>query len=140
VAEGKAPAYPATKLKNPPEGYTWDDILYVIGGFNWKAQFVDKQGNVITGDAEAKTQYNLQNKVLKLGDDWVAWHAGETVGFDCGKCHTTGYIPQGNQDGLAGLQGTWHEDGVGCEGCHGPGSNHVNDPYLEAMTGLVTPR
>ena len=67
VVDGKAPAYPTTKLKDPPEGYTWDDILYVIGGFNWKARFVDKQGNVITGAEDAKTQYNLENKSLKLG-------------------------------------------------------------------------
>lgn len=134
VTDGKAPTYPTTKLKDPPAGYTWDDILYVIGGFNWKAQFVDKQGNVITGNADAKTQYNLPNKSLKMGDDWVAWHAGETVGFDCGSCHTTGYIPQGNQNGLSGMQGTWHENAVTCEACHGPGSNHVNDPYVQAMT------
>jgi formate-dependent nitrite reductase cytochrome c552 subunit len=48
-------------------------------------------------------------------------------------CHTTGYIPEGNQDALPGLIGTWVEDGVGCENCHGPGSNHVNSPYLVAM-------
>ena len=85
-----------------PKGYTWDDILYVIGGFNWKARFVDKQGNVITGAEDAKTQYNLANKLLKLDDEWVAYHPGETVAFSCGSCHTTGYIPQGNQGGVAG--------------------------------------
>ena len=50
--------------------------------------------------------------------------------YDCGVVHTTGYIPEGNQDGLPGLIGTWAEDGIGCEECHGPGSNHVNDPYV----------
>ena len=134
VVDGKAPAFPFTKVKDAPEGYTWDDILYVIGGYNWKARFVDKQGNVITGAEDAKTQYNLPNKQLKLGDDWAAYHPGETVAFSCGSCHTTGYIPEGNQHGLAGLVGTWAEDSVGCEACHGPGSNHVNDPYLQPMT------
>ncbi|MBW7882978.1 MAG: hypothetical protein H3C34_10130 [Caldilineaceae bacterium] len=133
VVDGKAPTYPFSEVPNPPEGYTWDDILYVIGGFGWKARFIDKNGFIITGDAEAKTQYNLPNKTLKLGGDWVAYHAGEEVPYDCGSCHTTGYIPEGNQDGLPGLIGTWAEDGIGCEECHGPGSNHVNSPYLVRM-------
>lgn len=134
VTEGKAPAYPFTEVKDAPEGYTWDDILYVIGGYNWKARFVDKQGNVITGGADAKTQFNLPNKQLKLDAEWAAYHPGETRNFDCASCHTTGYIAQGNQNGLPGLIGTWAEDSVGCEACHGAGSNHVNNPYLVEMT------
>jgi predicted CXXCH cytochrome family protein len=133
VVDGEAPEFPFSEVSDPPEGYTWDDILYVIGGYGWKARFVDKQGNIITGDAEAKTQYNLPNKSLKLGDDWVAYHAGEQTAFDCGSCHTTGYVPEGNQDGLPGLVGTWAEENVGCEECHGPGSSHVNNPYLIDM-------
>lgn len=134
ITDGKAPTFPSTDVKKPPEGYTWDDILYVIGGYNWKARFVDKSGNVITGDAEAKTQYNLENKSLRMGNDWVAYHPGEQVVFDCGSCHTTGYIPEGNQDGLPGLIGVWAEDNVGCEACHGAGGNHVNDPYQVGLT------
>lgn len=130
IVDGAAPEYPFSEVENPPEGYTWNDILYVVGGYGWKAIFVDQQGNIITGDANATTQYNLINEDLDMGDDWVAYHAGEQQSFDCGSCHTTGYIPEGNQDDLPGLVGTWAENGIGCEECHGPGSNHVNDPYL----------
>lgn len=135
IVDGEAPAYPFSEVENPPEGYTWDDILYVIGGYGWKARFVGKDGYIITGaDENALTQYNLPNKSLDMGDEFVAYHAGEAeLAFDCGTCHTTGYVPLGNQDDLPGLVGTWFEEGVTCENCHGPGSNHVNDPYVVDM-------
>jgi hypothetical protein len=133
VVDGEPPQYPFSKVPNPPEGYTWDDILYVIGGYGWKARFIGQDGFIITGDADATTQYNLYNENLDMGDNWVAYHPGEEKPYDCGACHTTGYVPEGNQDGLPGLIGTWTEDGIQCEACHGPGGNHVNDPYLVAM-------
>ena len=135
VVDGQPPTYPFSKVSDPPEGYTWDDISYVIGGYGWKARFIDQQGYIITGaDENAKTQYNLYNEDLGLGDDWVSYHAGEKeLPYDCGSCHTTGYSPEGNQDSLPGLVGTWAEDGVQCEACHGPGGNHVNDPQLVSM-------
>lgn len=133
IVDGAAPEFPESKVADPPEGYTWDDIQYVIGGYGWMARFVDKEGNLITGEEGALTQYNLENKTLKTDAGWVAYHAGEAIAFDCARCHTTGYIAEGNQDGLPGLIGTWVEDGVGCENCHGPGSNHVNNPYQVSM-------
>lgn len=134
VTDGAAPSFPESEVPEPPQGYTWDDIEYVIGGYGWMARFVDKQGHLITGDADALTQYNLANRALRTDAGWVAYHAGESeLPFDCASCHTTGYVAEGNQDGLPGIVGTWVEDGVGCENCHGPGSNHVNNPYLESM-------
>lgn len=127
VVDGTAPAFPFSQVPDPPEGYTWDDILYVIGGYGWMARFVDQSGYVITGDG---AQYNLVNDELDLGGDWAAFHAGEQVAFDCAACHTTGYTPEGSQENLAGVVGRWAADNVGCEACHGPGSNHVNDPYF----------
>ena len=80
------------------------------------------------------TQYNLENRSLDMGDDWVPYHAGEpNLPYTCGECHTTGYVPEGNQEGLPGLIGTWNEAAVGCEACHGAGGNHVNDPYQVDM-------
>lgn len=134
VVDGQPPEYPFTKLEDVPEGYTWDDISYVIGGYNWKARFIDKDGYIITGDENATTQYNYYNPELDMGNNWVAYHAGEeNKPYDCGTCHTTAYSPEGNQDGLPGLIGTWSEPGIQCEECHGPGSAHAEYPMSFAM-------
>ncbi|MFC1585402.1 multiheme c-type cytochrome [Fibrobacterota bacterium] len=45
--------------------------------------------------------------------------------FTCAVCHTTGYNRDGHQDSLPGIIGTWYEEGVQCEACHGPGSVHA---------------
>ena len=101
----------------------WSDVEYVIGNFYWKARFIDRSGYIYTGDVDETTQWNL------LTQEWVPYHAGDiNKPFDCGKCHTTGYQPTGHQLGLPGLIGTWEEDGVRCEACHGPGSDHASDP------------
>ena len=76
VENGQPPEYPFTELPGPPDGYTWDDISYVIGGYNWKARFIDQDGFIITGDENATTQYNFWNEDLEMGDEWVAYHAG----------------------------------------------------------------
>ncbi|MGQ9523935.1 MAG: multiheme c-type cytochrome [Armatimonadota bacterium] len=123
VMDGQPPAYPFSEVPSPPEGYTWQNITYVIGGYGWKARFIDEKGYVITGE---KTQYNLATK------QWVAYEAEVAPGtkpYDCGQCHTAGWRKTGpeapHQDGLPGIYGTFAEPGVTCEACHGPGSRHV---------------
>ncbi len=133
VIDGREPSFPFSNLSGPPDGYSWDQISYVIGGYNWRALFVDANGYIITGDEAATTQYNLPNERLQAGNDWVAFHAGEEKSFDCGSCHTTGYTPSGNQDGLPGIVGTWALEGVQCEECHGAGSAHANHPMSYEM-------
>ena len=133
VVNGEPPDYPFTDLPGPPEGYSWDDISYVIGGYNWKARFIDQNGYIITGDEGSSTQYNFYNPDVELGNEWVAYHPGEEKPYDCGSCHTTGYSPDGNQNGLEGLIGTWAEPGIQCEECHGPGSAHAQHPMSYEM-------
>ncbi len=108
-----------------PKGYSWDDISYVIGGAHKKSRYMDKKGYIITmtgpnKDIPGKNQYNIETGT------WGDYHPGE-VGkkYDCGKCHTTGYKKEGNQDGLEGITGTWAAPGIHCEACHGPASDHV---------------
>lgn len=126
VVDGEAPDYPLSRVVAPPDGYSWDDITYVVGGYQRKALFLDQNGYVITGEA---AQYNLDSRTLGFRDGWTAYHAGEGEKvYDCGGCHTTGYSTTGSQDGLAGIAGTWAEPGVSCEECHGAGSLHAANP------------
>jgi len=109
-----------------PEGYSFNDVSYIIGGYRWKARYLDPNGYFITtvdGGTPGRNQFNLES------NEWVDYHAGEVnVRFECGQCHTTGYSFSGHQGGLPGIQGTWEFDGVQCERCHGPASDHVFNP------------
>lgn len=140
IVEGAAPDYPYTEVQEVPSGYTWNDISYTIGGFNWRALFVDQEGYIITdapgvsGNTEYGNQWNFENERLDLDAAWVGFHPGEdNLIMDCGVCHTTGYSSGGNQDGLPGFVGTWKQEGVRCEACHGPGGNHMSNPQGIAM-------
>jgi hypothetical protein len=133
VVDGQPPQYPFTEVLEVPEGYTWDDISYVIGGYNWKARFIGLDGYIITGAEGPEpfgAQYNFANPIVGNDPHWVPYHQGEKKGYTCGTCHTTGYVnePDTHQDGLPGLIGTWSEAGVQCEACHGRGSLHAANP------------
>jgi len=126
VVNGQPPTYPFSSVPNPPSGYTWDDVLYVIGGFGWKARFVGLDGYIITQGG--LNQYNLAT------GEWVDYHTDELKPYDCGRCHTTGFNEFGNQDNLPGIDGSWAEPGITCEECHGPGSLHILSPSTVPMT------
>jgi hypothetical protein len=144
IENAQAPTFPYDDVTggvdDPPEGYTWEDISYVIGGFGWKALFVDHDGDLITnppgetGGTDYANQYHFANEALDENADWSSYHAGEeNLAMDCGSCHTTGYHTEGHQDDLEGIVGTWALEGVQCEACHGPGSLHASDPYGHLM-------
>jgi len=140
VVNGQPPTYPFSSVPDVPTGYTWDDMTYVIGGYGWKARFIDNDGYIlVTGLTGVPVQYNLPRDDLGVGSEWVNYHSNDTEPkpYTCGTCHTTGWQTLAenggvHQDGLEGMAGTWEEPGVGCEACHGPGVNHVagKDPSL----------
>jgi hypothetical protein len=122
VTGSSAPDYPYTMLDHLPEGYTWDDISYVIGGYNWKANYVDADGYIITAD---DAQWNYETEAA------AAFHAEVAPGtkmYDCGSCHTTGWVSVSDggdpKDDLAGMDGGFFAGGVQCEQCHGMGAVH----------------
>lgn len=118
VTGGRAPVYPASVVPNPPPGYAWNDILYVVGGHAWAARFVDRQGYFVTG---SQAQWNVAAQAWAPFDPTAV----DPEPFTAGPAVTTGYRAAGNQDGLPGLVGTWSEAGVGCEACHGAGAAHA---------------
>jgi len=104
----------------PPANYA--EVSYVIGGFKWKARFIDLNGYIVTG---GDTQYNFET------DAWVAYNDNVVdKPYDCGKCHTTGWISVDDggarKDSLPGMAGNFYTGGIHCEECHGEGAAHVN--------------
>ncbi|MBN2107388.1 MAG: hypothetical protein JW832_08165, partial [Deltaproteobacteria bacterium] len=110
-------------------GTAWGDISYVIGGYAWHANFSSMDNAMILTGPEA--QYNLGSSDLGLSSGFAPYSPDtpDPGRFNCGPCHATAYSPNGSQGGLSGIAGTWKEDGVGCEACHGPGSAHAAAPY-----------
>jgi len=137
IADGEAPEFPYDQetggLRRPPDGFDWADISYVIGGYAWKALFVDQDGYVITGSEGDGSQWNYGNDRAGLDAGWTSYHEGEEIVMDCGACHSTGYRAEGHQDDREGIIGSWEFAGVQCEACHGPGSLHASDPYAQRM-------
>jgi predicted CXXCH cytochrome family protein len=117
---------------DPPTGYTWADISYTIGGYGWKMRWIDNDGYIVTsGVAGNLVQHNFED------ESWATYHTDNEPGtkpYDCGVCHTTGWVDSNdddaanNQDGLEGMTGTFFAGGVHCEACHGKGSLHASSP------------
>jgi hypothetical protein len=133
AVDGGAPTYPnGPGVPNPPDGYTWADVTYVIGGYGWKARFIGVDGFIIT-PVTGQNQWNL------LPSTWTDYHPGEVRPYNCGACHTTGWQSLDDnggvhQDGLVGIEGTWEETGISCEQCHGAGADHVSTQSASDIT------
>lgn len=114
-----------------PAGYDKGDISYIVGGFKWKALFLDLDGKVVTSTmmGPGKNQYNW------VGKKWVDFNPGEDLPYTCGPCHTTGYSEIGNQEGRQGIKGQWAFPGVQCEECHGAGARHAGSGGEILLTG-----
>lgn len=138
--QGGPPEFPEggtrAGVPNPPEGFDWSDISYVIGGYTRKARFIDTDGFILTtGVNGVATQWNLFFPANGTTTGFVAYDSGaeapKPYDFSCFQCHTTGSEPLDEdfpefQENRPGFLGTWEEAGVQCEACHGPGSNHFS--------------
>ncbi len=126
-------------LSTPP---SYADVSYVIGGYGWKARWIDADGYIVTGSA---VQYNLETETMS------AYHNNETDKvYNCGNCHATGWKAYtsedaddrnlNRQDDLPGMAGTFAAPGVQCEACHGAGSAHVESQSPDDITRVASPR
>ena len=134
-------AYPNDPI-DPPQGKMWSDVTYASGGFYWKMRWLDENGYVLSsGAADLDAQYNFET------EDYTTYHTDNEPGtkpYDCGQCHTTGWVADDdadsdgdlsdNQDGLPGIWGSFFAGGIHCEECHGKGSLHASNPPGFDMT------
>jgi len=135
-----------------PKGFDWPErgvapvdnqISYVIGGYKWKSRYMDKDGYIITvTEDEDGNPIDGVNQYNYLVGYWSNYHPGEVdKPYDCGTCHTTNWVADedhdtdndltDNQDGLAGIHGTFDAGGVHCEQCHGNGMTMNIDDSAE---------
>ncbi len=143
IEGGNAPAYPAEAINFQTQwmdslgdgSHTWADVAGVIGGYGWKARFVGTDGYIIgtagSSYPDAGKGHNQFNFFGGEDHGWVNYDASKTTkiyNYGCFKCHTTGGDTVGTW--LAGVDGlgNFSEGGIGCEGCHGPGGDHIAGP------------
>ncbi|GAB4314632.1 MAG: hypothetical protein Kow00127_05860 [Bacteroidales bacterium] len=144
VQNGQPPVYPPeavnfeeTWMDSLADGsLTWDNIAGVIGGYGWKARFVGDDGHIVGTAGSAYYTGQGHNQINFYGGEyhgWVNYDVSDTkiYNYGCFKCHTTGGDTTGTWlEGVDGL-GTFTEGGIGCESCHGPGSDHVAAPSAD---------
>ena len=122
VVDGSIPGSAVTfKL---PEGVTWEDISYLVGGATYYARYADANGFIMTGEA---AQYSMTGDALTAFYPEIPNHTRQ---YDCVRCHVVGWKAEGMyENGVKndrlGIPGAWFENGVGCEACHGPGHHHA---------------
>ncbi len=142
AVEGQPPSYPAQATRagvpNPPSGYAWSDIAYVLGGYTKTANFINIDGYLLTTGATGEdTQFDLSFPANGSPAHFVPYEASLTGNkayeYACFACQTTGPASQKTsapqfQENRPGLPGTLIEAGVPCDACHGPGTHHVPNP------------
>jgi len=110
--------------------FSKDDVAFVYGS-EWKQRYWKKSGDTYV---PLPVQYNFETKkwskyhVPDTGD-WWAVHYPDPKGDNsarptaplCDGCHSVNFNIDTKQP---------HEWNVGCESCHGAGSNHVAQPKL----------
>ena len=122
---------------NPLVTFTVKDVAFVYGSV-WKQRFFHRAGKTYV---PYPVQWDITNKkwlpyhVPDKGGDWWTSHypdpkgdnSGRPTGPTCDGCHSVNY------DLVKEQPSEWN---VGCEMCHGPGSDHVAHP---TKTNVVNP-
>lgn len=105
-------------------------VTHTIGWYPLQQYLVPFPGGrlqclTLAWDSRSNTWFDLYEDAPRKTDDWSYWtNPGQNWNSMCADCHSTNLlknysIPSDD------YQTTWSEISVGCEACHGPGSNHL---------------
>jgi len=94
------------------------------------------QALTVAWDVEEERWYSLYPDEATPPGDVLDWQSDQlSWNYMCAACHTTG-LKRGYDIATDSYETTWAEHTVGCEACHGPGSEHLEDPAASyGMTG-----
>ncbi len=120
------------------------EIKYVIGGA-WKQRYLIEFPNgalhilPVQWNVETKKWTDYHGLAKQKPGDGKYWSdKNRTWQYQCGTCHVTGL--QINYDAKKDrFNTTVVERGIGCESCHGAGSEHVIAPMNKKFTTIVNP-
>jgi tetratricopeptide (TPR) repeat protein len=107
------------------------EITHVFGAFPLQQYLIPFSGGRlqclnIGWDVNKKTWYRLPPYEVEGHEDWLHWtKASQTWNGMCAECHSTRLKKSYSMES-ASYDTTWFEIDVGCEACHGPGSNHIS--------------
>lgn len=113
-------------------------ITHTFGWYPLQQYLVPFQGGrlqclPIAWDVEKKEWYHLYPDTPPDPDDWLYWtNQSQNWNGMCAECHSTD-LKKNYDMATDSYQTTWSEISVGCEACHGPGSNHVQWAELPEM-------
>jgi len=125
--------------EDAPRAFTVDDIAYVLGAGRYAQDYVYEIKRGVYRVFPAKWNVTTQAwDAFTPADSW------EDTAYDfvtqCAGCHTSGLDVE---------RGRWLDDGVMCESCHGPASEHEdvasdagrrpNDEELVAIRASINP-
>jgi predicted CXXCH cytochrome family protein len=129
-----------------PDGLPADfDVAYTFGLYPLQQYLVPMPGGrlqalSIAWDARARGAggqrwFHLYPKAHVTSGDPLHWTGRyQNWNFMCADCHATN-VKKGYDAASRAFNTTWTELGVGCEGCHGPGSSHVSMMQSGAAIG-----
>jgi predicted CXXCH cytochrome family protein len=84
--------------------FAWDSRPANVGGQRW---------------------FHLYAQEKITPNDVLHWRSpSQNANHMCIECHTTNFVKNYDSQNNS-FQSSWQELGVGCESCHGPGSNHI---------------
>lgn len=111
-------------------------IAFTFGVYPLQQYLVEFSGGrlqalTIAWDTRAKEQggqkwfHLYPNRLISPGDALHWTSPAFTWNSQCAECHVTGFKKNFDPE-IQSYASTWAESNVGCEGCHGPGSQHIS--------------